>query len=276
MKIGILGCGYIGKAIASKWKLDGHIVSVTTRKIEKIEYLKTFANHVYLLNPENSLSWDDFIQNQEILLVCVAPDLNSDYRGTYLNTALAIANSLLRMTHPPKQILYIGSTSVYGEYAGEWVDEAMPLYPLNENGKILAQTEEIFSECESPNLKICILRLGEIYGPEREIESRLIRMSPCHFAGTGESYTNLIHRDDILKALNFALQNSLNGIYNLCNDFHLKRRHFYDILCKNKNLPLVQWNASQNSPHGGNRRVSNKKIKGMGFSFDHPLFDYSK
>jgi nucleoside-diphosphate-sugar epimerase len=99
-----------------------------------------------------------------------------------------------------------------------------------------------------------------------------MRRSGQPFPGTGESYTNLIHLDDIVAALNFALEHRLEGIYHLCNDFHVPRKTFYSTICREMNLPPIQWDPSRENRHSGNKRASNKKLKDEGFVFSHPTW----
>jgi nucleoside-diphosphate-sugar epimerase len=268
MKIGIIGCGYVGKAAALLWKKLEHQISATTRNPDRIPLLKSVADQIFLLNSRN---FTHFIENQEVILISVAPDPTSDYRSTYLETAKQIAQEI-KNGSSVRQILYTGSTSVYGDHGGGWVDENTPAQPIQEMGKILLETEQLLLGCSSKNLNICILRLGEIYGPGREIENRLRKMQGQSFSGTGNSFTNLIHLTDIVNALNFALEKHLQGIYNLCSDFHKCRKEFYEKLCSKEKLPPIQWDPNRSNPHQGNRRVSNQKIKNEGFFFTHPEY----
>lgn len=265
MKIGIIGCGYVGQAAALQWKKTaGHEISATTRSVEKMSHLQTIVDHVYLLNASHPLQ--TFIEQQEVLLIAVAPGGTSDYIATYLETAKSVAEAVERAPHL-QQIIYTSSTSVYGDHQGAWVNEMTPLIPANENGWILAETEKILLGCASECRKACVFRLGEIYGPGREIAQRLRRMQGRVFAGMGEAYTNLIHLEEIVRASDFALTHRLSGLYNLCEDYHLPRRELYDKLCREEGLPAIQWDPSQVNPHAGNKRVSNEKLKEAGFDF---------
>lgn len=261
MKIGIIGCGYVGQATALHWKKKGHIVSVTTRRPERVAFLQSLVDHVYLLTAP---SLKEFILEQEALLISVAPDTQDDYTSTYLQTASEVAQHGAHL----QTVLYTSSTSVYGDQQGVWVDENTPLQPAQAKDAILYQTEQVLSQ----SLQACILRLGEIYGPGRDIGKRL-RRAQQPFAGTGEAYTNLIHLADVVSALDFALKYHLKGIFNLCNDFHIPRREFYERLCQQELIPPVQWDPSKMSAHAGNKRVSNQKIKAQGFVFSHPVYD---
>lgn len=266
MKIGILGGGYVGRALGLHWKkcYSNDQVLITTRDPEKIEELAHFCTIPYLITSSSLL---DFLQTLDALVVCLAPDNSSNYVDTYLKTAQQI---LFHLPNCPllKQIVYTGSTSVYGEWNGEWVNEDSPLHPIHPNGQILCETERIFLEGITEHRKVCIFRLGEIYGPGREIEERLKKMQGIYFPGNGENYTNLIHLSQIVKGIEYALKHNLQGIYNLCNDLHEKRKDFYNKICKHYHLPPVLWDPLKTSIHGGNKRVSNEKIKKKGFTFD--------
>jgi nucleoside-diphosphate-sugar epimerase len=267
VKIGIVGCGYVGQAAALYWKQKGHHIAVTTRQPERVAFLQSLADSVTVLN---SGALETFVSQQEALLISVAPDRFSDYASTYLHTAKQIAEQA--RDSDLKHLFYTSSTSIYGDYGGAWIDEITPLKHDHENGKILSETEQVLLGCTSKDLKVCILRLGEIYGPGREIENRLRRMQNQSFAGTGHSYTNLVHLTDIVMALDFALQHNLNGIYNLCNDFHIPRNLFYEKLCQKEQIPPIKWDHERSNFHQGNKRVSNQKIKNVGFSFTHPNY----
>lgn len=265
MKIGILGCGYVGQAAASHWLAKGHDVAVTTRQPEKIDSLKSLTSKVFLLKAD---SLHHFLSQQDALLISVAPHAGDSYESTYLQTVQTVVSSLSK-TPKLRYLLYTSSTSVYGDQIGNWVIESTPLTPINAHAKVLIDTEQLLLQHQSEKQSICILRLGEIYGPGREISQRLRRQQGQSFPGIGDQYANLIHRDDIVKALDFALQNQLSGIYNLCQDAHPSRRELYALLCEQEGLPPVKWDPQLESRHGGNKRISSEKLKALGFACTH-------
>ncbi len=127
--------------------------------------------------------------------------------------------------------------------------------------EILIETEKTLLESRTTHKHVCVFRLGEIIGPGREVASRLKSRAGKPFPGTGENFTNFSHLSTIVKGLNCALENHLDGIYNLCEDLHLPRKELYDALCKELDLPQTLWDPSQFSHHAGNKRVSSAKIK---------------
>lgn len=259
MRVCIIGCGYVGKIAALKWKADGHEITVTTRSLGRAYELRPIADLVYILSDD----WHELVEKQDVVLLSVAPDVKSDYIQTYLRTAEALVAAV--EDSPVSQIIYTGSTSVYGEHEGKWVDENTPPKPANSNAQILFAAEQTLLKAAAEYRKVCIFRLGEIYGPGRSIVERVKRMQGAPFPGNGNSSTNLIHLEEIILALDIALKNKLTGIYNLCNDLHIPRRDLYKQICEAQGWPEVQWNTSITNPYAGNKKVSNAKLKATGW-----------
>lgn len=265
MKIAIVGCGYVGTLLAKNLIKDSHEVTIFTRSSDRQkELLATFSN-VILLPSYNEENFKPLLQDIEKVVITVAPNKADDYYNTYFNTTLAISKSI----NPVTQIIYTSSTSVYGDCNGEIVSESFNATPATKEGVILLESEQnILSTTNG-----CVLRLGEIYGPGREIETRLKKMEGRSFPGNGETITNLIHVEDIVKAICFAMAKPLTGIYNVVNDTHEKRKEFYNKLCKKYAIAPIEWDSTLKSRHGGNRIVSNQKLKNSRFIFSHPFYE---
>ncbi len=245
----IIGCGYVGTALAKFWQ-GKHQLTVTTRSKKRLPELAEFP--VFLLDR----NFSDLLKQQQIVVISVAPDTRDveAYRKTYVETAWEISKAIEQNT----QVIYLSSTSVYGEKQGALVDEETPLAPANPQAAILCEAEAIVRKMPTA----CLFRLGEIYGPGREF--RLTSTTP--FPGTGGNFINIVHRDLIVSAIDFAVERSLSGTFNLCEDLHPTRKAFYDALCEQAGLPKVSWDPSRPSLHGGNKRVSCEKLKALGFN----------
>lgn len=267
MKLFILGCGFVGSKLAQFFKSKGALVTVTTTSPEKVKDLESIASQVLLLDKTKKL--EEYLTHQDVLIVCAAPKSIDLYEEAFLETAQRVQKALENNTYV-KQLIYTSSCSVYGEKEGNWVDENQSLEPSNESQKILVETEKIYLNHLPTSIKTCIFRLGEIYGLEKDIEFKIKRLVESKRAVHGQNYTNLIHVEDIVRAVDFAHKKDLLGVYNLCNDSHLTRREFYDKWCQYLNLDALNFSAHSQSIHRGNKRVSNQKIKLSGFEFEHP------
>lgn len=169
-----------------------------------------------------------------------------------------------------QQIIYTGSYALYGDQQGAIVDETTPVTPVNENGQILHQTEQVLLGMMPESPKVCILRLGGIYGPGRELLKIWGRAAGATRAGDGSEPTNWVHLDDIVGAIEFVRQHQLSGIYNLVDDSQLTLRELTDNVYEQHNLPKIIWDTSKPSDRPYSVRVSNQKIRQAGYQFIHP------
>ncbi|MBS4169182.1 SDR family oxidoreductase [Parachlamydia sp. AcF125] len=260
LKIGILGCGYVGKAVAQSLK-PHHEVTAFTRRVNRLEELATYANKVMVI--EKTL--DSLLENQQILIITIAPSQGDSYEECYLKTAQAIASCIAKCPNL-RQIIYTSSTSVYGEYCGAWVDENTIPNPQNEKEQVLLQAEKVLLSLTSKTPSVCILRLGEIFGPGRELTRRFAGNGRKIFPGTGENFTNLTHLADIINVITFAINNALQGIYNLCLDIHPTRKLLYKQLCRRNHFPDPFWDTQAQTIHAGNKKVLCGKLRLAGYS----------
>lgn len=270
MNITILGCGYVGTAVAQYWNQTlGLFVTATTTTPERVATLETVANRVEVVkgdDPEKLLS---LLQNQDVVLLSVGAKGANVYQETYLKTAETLA-SILPQLPQLKQLIYTGSYSVYGDREGQWVDESTPINPTSENAKILWETEQTLLNAANPNLKVCIFRLGGIYGPGRELVKIWGRFAGTSRPGDGSDITNWIHLDDIVGAIEFARKHQLDGIYNLVDSSYYTSQELLDLVYTKHNLPNVIWEASQSSNRPYNARVSNQKLLQAGYQLIYP------
>jgi len=268
MNIAIIGCGYIGSALASLWSQKGYHVTATTRNMANLEKLRKISQKSQILKGNDEKELTSLILNNEVLLVTIAADRADQYENAYLDTAKMFHHIALQI-NLPRHLIYTSSTSVYGDHQGLWVDEQSSLLANNESSKILIETEKSYLSLTELGWSVCIFRLAQIYGPNRELSKKVKELEGRTLSGNGEHYTNMIHREDCTAAIDYGLRHHLEGIFNLADDDHPTRKELYDIICQKHHLPKVKWDPSHTEFPGGNKRVSNHKIKAEGFVFHH-------
>lgn len=266
MKLLVMGAGYVGLNLLKSLQNQPHELFITTTHQDKVPLLKTYGEDVLLLQQDQNDELDAWIDACDGMVVLVAPKSTQSYESAYLHTAKRISAALKERTKP-FFLLYTSSTSVCEGVAEEWVTEEMHLSPPSGNGQILLETERLYLNCGAD---VCILRLGGIYGPYRELIDRARNFSGRELPGTGEEPTNHIHVDDIVGAIIFCIDRRLTGLYQLVNDDHPTRKELYTSLCRSLGLPPPLWNADSLTLRKKGYKVSNKKIRKAGYSFLHP------
>jgi nucleoside-diphosphate-sugar epimerase len=275
IKLTVIGGGYTGSAIAKHFYQQPQFrVQVTTTREERIPELQDIAHKVVIAKGEDPLSLQRLLEFQDVIISCVAPisDRQVD-AATYRDTYIPLTQNLHKALkfHPqPQHLIYLSSSSVYGNQQGQWVDETSTVDLENEYNQVLNGAEQNLLLTQQDNNKITILRLGGIYGEGYELISRFKKLAGKTMPGRGNTYTAWIHLEDIIQAIQFIIENQVTGIINLVNDFDLTIQELSDKICAIGELEYILWDDTKPSYRALNARISNQKIKQLGYQLCHP------
>ena len=276
MKIAIIGAAYTGLATAKYFKSLGHNISVTTTKESRREELEEVADKVTVMFGSDQDKMKELLVDQEILVLTVAggmvekdgktimdPDL---YRDAYVGTAESVVNAI-GSDSSLRQIIFTSSLNAYGDGGGaDEITEEIEANPLNPFQEVYVTTEGLLRGLENDQLGVCIFRTGTIHGPGREWKNQLAQMSGQKIPFDGSSDAMIVHRDDVVRAIEMAINKNLNGLYNLFNEVKTSKAEFFARVCDEQGLAHVEWlNLSP-----GPKNVSNQKIKDAGLMFLDP------
>ena len=136
---------------------------------------------------------------------------------------------------------------------------------------MLLEAERQLLAMGSPQRRVCILRLGALYGPQREFEQRFARLAGSTQPGRGERFTNWVHRDDAAAAAIAALDGQWQGVVNVVDDAPVPLAELLNASLAQAGLEAITWqSASDPGTPGLNRRISNRLLKQQGFELNHP------
>ena len=205
-------------------------------------------------------------------VVHLAPPAGSgsvDVRTQNLITALAPRG---RGAMLPQRLVYLSTSGVYGDCAGEWVDETRAPKPQTERARLRFDAERAIGDWGERNkIEVAILRVPGIYASDRLPFDRLIRGTPA-LAAEEDVYTNHIHADDLAAIIVAVLEaGPARGIYNASDDGPMKMGDFFDLVADRAGLsrpPRVSRDqASHQVPQellsfmSESRRLVNKRLK---------------
>jgi nucleoside-diphosphate-sugar epimerase len=258
----IIGCGYLGRRVASRWLAQGHSVHALTRsKVEELQLLGIDAHRGDVREPLDLLR----LPPADTVLYAVAPGRNESQSPRDV-WQLGLAHTTLAMSEWPKRprFIFISSTSVYGQTQGEEVEEQSAAAPLEDSGQALVAAERLLLEDWWPDA--IILRFAAIYGPGRLLRSQAIRAGEPILADP-EKWLNLIHVEDGASAIQAAEERGQAGAsYNISDGHPVRRREFYAQLAKELSAPpprfVLPTPGKPLPPHEtANRRISNRRMR---------------
>jgi nucleoside-diphosphate-sugar epimerase len=282
MKIAIIGAAYTGLKAATYLKGKGHTISVTTTSPHRVADLEAVADRVLVMKGSDQDKMRELIADQDVILMTVAGgmierdgkyvmDLDL-YTDAYLGTAKSLVASL-DAAPGLKQIVFTSSWSAYGNAGGaDHVDEDVAATPASPFQQVYVDTENLLLDAQTDTLKTCIYRTGTIYGPQvgfvpRGVSSQAIPMAGQTVPFDGNAPVAIVHRDDVVQALAFAIDNKSSGLYNLVNDLTDTKREFFGAITEAAGVDPINWVGDGTGP----KNLSNAKIKAAGFNFLDPF-----
>ena len=277
----IIGCGYVGMEAARKWLEAGHEVAALTRSEEHARQFSEWGIQPVrgeVTQPETLQQ----LPEADTVLYAVGFDRSASLsrREVYVD---GLAHVLSVIKQRAQKIIYLSSTSVYGQTQGEWVDESSLCEPERENGQICLQAEQLFEQqgllsgdSLGGSARAVILRLAGIYGPGR----LLARMEQIRagepLLGRPDAWLNLIHLTDIVNTiLKCDTEIPLSSHYLVSDSRPVTRQEYYQTLAELLDAPAPRFaegvaaeqkskSTRSNSTEraaGLNKRCNNKRLR---------------
>ncbi|WAP51373.1 NAD-dependent epimerase/dehydratase family protein [Arthrobacter sp. ATA002] len=266
MTVLIAGCGDLGTEAGLRFAAAGFSVLGWRRSPEKLPAPLTGA-----AADLTSADLPPIPADTDVVVIAVAAGSRSveAYRAAYVDGTAHVLNALERDGVNPRRILFVSSTAVYGDAGGGWVDEETPAAPATATGAVILEAEQLL-HARRPDA--VVLRLAGIYGPGR---TRLIDSVQAGTAVVPASaqLTNRIHRDDAAAAIVHLAAEVADPapLYVGVDDEPVDLAAVLRFLAAElgRDLPAP---AESGSSRGGNRKLSNARLRGTGFAFAYPTF----
>ncbi|MCH2229521.1 MAG: uroporphyrinogen-III C-methyltransferase [Crocinitomicaceae bacterium] len=268
-QISIIGLGWLGEPLGISLAQNGYDVKGTTTSDEKLMRLSRHPFYVGKIRLEEAGiigDWETIIEGSNTLVLNFPPGKRKEAYGT-------IMQHICDQTPADKQVIFVSSTSVYGNENKE-VTEESETNPQRRSGIEVHAAEEILRNYFGDNLTV--VRMAGLIGPKRH---------PGRFLAGRKSLknpsvpVNLIHQQDAVKLLQLVIEKECYGeVFNGCSDQHPERRSFYENAAKALNLPLPSFDEDEEQKW---KTVSNRKSKellGIEYEFSNPekIFEADK
>ena len=212
-----------------------------------------------------------FLDALDGVLIAMAPTTTTfeenQYEQVYGQSVPALVEALRqRQGRRPLHVSYLSSAGVYGDQSGAICNELTPPDCSNATNALLASAEAAVLDLNDASTQACVLRLGGIYGPGKDIPSYIRSAAGQSVRKNGNHINAWVHLQDIIRGVDFAYERRLQGVYNLVDDLQFTRRQLSNALCDDHGLPPVIWdNHDRPGARVFNARVSNARLREIGF-----------
>jgi nucleoside-diphosphate-sugar epimerase len=255
----IIGCGFLGEAAADLFSAQGRSALGLVRSADSLEALsnRSFQSAACDVTDTASVAaLAPLVHNVPLAIYCV-----SSGRGGADAYAAVYRDGLRRVLESwkPDRMIFVSSTSVYGQADGAWVTEESEAAPDRDTGRILLEAEQIALASGGS-----VARLSGIYGPGRSVLLRKFLAGEALLEDGGHRWINQIHRDDAAAALALLGDSSVTpGVYNVTDDTPATQREVYGWIAETQRQPLpLEGAADLNRKRGWtSKRISNAKLR---------------
>lgn len=257
MKLLIAGCGDLGIRLAGRLDDDWQVHGLRRHTQALPEPI--VAEPANLADPDSLArvagEWDAVVYQ-------TTPDQYDEtgYRAAYFQ---GLANLFERVS--ARRLIFVSSTAVYGQDAGEWVDETSETRPPRFNGRVLLEAEALAADSAPESV---VVRFSGIYGPGRDYLVRKAATGDARCRDNPPQWTNRIHADDCAGVLAHLLTLDRPAPLYCASDSHPATRcEVLDWLAERLGAAPP---ARETSDGGQGKRVANARLLASGYRLIHP------
>ena len=219
--LSLIGCGWLGKALALDLQSSGHNIMATTAHDKSTEFAQDDVPYIQFDAALDQAP--EHIKHSDVLIYMVPP------------LGVSHVKHFFDQISPDKKIIFISSISVYGKNLGN-LDEEAEHHVCSTGSPLLLETENYIKNRFS---HASILRLGGLYGYKRHPSFFLA--GKTELTG-GHAFLHLVHRDDCIRAIKAVLMtNSWSETFNIVSDVKHRKNEYYSMMATKLNLAPPQY-----------------------------------
>ncbi|MEM9478844.1 MAG: NAD-dependent epimerase/dehydratase family protein [Verrucomicrobiota bacterium] len=269
MRCLVAGCGFVGEIVCQILHERGDEVIGVVRSADSARKLagqNGFAVEAADLSDSKSIeALAGRVGAMDAVVHCASSGRGGDRKAKYQAVYVDGCRNLLE-AFPEVRLIFVSSSSVYGQKDGSEVTEESATEPDTATSRILLEAEKIAIEAGG-----AVARLAGIYGPGRSFLLKRFLEGASAIDGEQEGakgrWVNQIHREDAASGIVAMLDKSCSGVFNVADSRPMQQREIFDEFCQRFEKPLPPVKAPDfERPRGwSDKRVSNAKLRSIGW-----------
>lgn len=193
------------------------------------------------------------------------------YRTAYVDGLKHVLAWLQQHGQRPRRLLFTSSSGVYGQQAGEWIDEDAPAEAQSYSARIMREAEQLARDSGIASTSV---RLTGLYGPGREWLLSQVREG-YRVSEEPPLFANRIHVDDAAGLLETLLLADAKGeiladCYLGVDDAPAPMHEVVGWL--RQQLGVTHWSDEQRVRRAGSKRCSNARARALGWAPQYPSY----
>ncbi|MDG1752786.1 MAG: NAD(P)H-binding protein [Thalassotalea sp.] len=231
IRIGIIGCGWLGSALVKALVEQAYYVIATTQQQNKLKSITDLGAQAEIL----TLPFGDINENSaavfccDTLIICIPPGIRKGKKDYPEKIADIIKQAELRNVN---RVILISTTAVYEGIIGDVTESAKLKHDI-EKVKLLIKAEQHVLKFSKQGI---VIRSAGLVGPDRHpgifFRNKKLLSAP-------NAYVNLVHQADIIGQILLMIKSdTISGVFNAASDMQVTKKHYYSIAAKALKVPL--------------------------------------
>ncbi len=271
----VVGCGHVGTRLAEAL---GKRVTGAVRSAASARRLQALGIPALLMDLDRPVATD--LSGFERIWYLAPPP-----KGGERDPRMGRFLEALERSGGRRRVVYLGTTGVYGDCGGRWVDETHPIAPRVERARRRADAENrLRAWRRRGGGELVLLRVAGIYGPGKLPLERLRAGKPM-LAPEQAPWTNRIHLHDLVRVLVAAMERGGDGaVYNVSDGHPGNMADYFNAVADAAGLPrppVIAPDRAEEALSAGlraylaeSRRIDNRKmLRELGVTLRYPTLE---
>jgi hypothetical protein len=282
------GTGFVGRALCASLAARGDTLTVLSRRANTAQQRAGVQ-----LTPVTSPAQLRSIPTDAVINLAGLPIADrrwSEKRkkalyASRIDVTNRLIDALAQLQHRPRVLVSASAVGYYGDCGSQLVDEASKPH-AEFTHELCAAWEQAALRAEELDIRVCIIRIGLVLGPDGGLLRRMLpafRLGVGGKLGSGEQWMSWVHRDDLVRIIIYLLEHdTLRGAFNATAPGPLRNRDFTLALARQLRRPaavsipavLLRLGLGEMSRLLlTGQRVLPKRLQGAGFEFRYEQID---
>ncbi|MGJ8549689.1 TIGR01777 family oxidoreductase [Winogradskyella wichelsiae] len=278
------GTGFLGQVLENYFTSNGYDIKILTRKPIK-------SNHIYW-NAKNLDQWTKVFEDADVLINLTGKSVDCRYteankkriHDSRIDSTNVLGKAILKSKKPPKVWLNMSTSTIYEDSYQKQMTEENGDVGNDFSMNIAKSWEATFNNIETPHTRKVILRTSIVLGKNGGALIPLKQLTKFGLGGKqwhGKQKVSWIHETDFARAIDFLIENNLNGVFNIVSPKPTTNAKLMTTLRKSFKVPFgipqPKWLITFGAKLIGtepelvlkSRNVIPEKLINNGFTFKH-------
>ena len=280
------GTGLIGKALSAELQRLGHLVAVLSRQTRQ-------DKKSYRWDVEKGYLDPDAIEFADVIIHLAGENISSGRWTTTQKRLIQesrtrsgelLLQAIRKSKNPPKKVIGASAIGYYGSRTTDHIFTEKDAPGTDFLARTVIDWEKSTRAMSDAGVAVTLLRIGLVLSPEGGALPRMmapVRLGMAAGLGSGQQWMPWISLEDLVRCFIFLTETDHPGeVFNGVAPEHVKNKDFMKKLSRALGKPFILPNVPSIALKVAmgematlvleGSRVSSKKVRQSGFSFQHP------